>query len=283
MKPNGPHRYYRCHAVLPMHLRAEKLRCSQPAARADELDDLVWAEVVRHLRRPELMVRACTDIANDNDPRSGAGRQLSELRGQLRRLVDAYQAGAIALADLETRQRPLNERMAELEWIAAQEQNQRFTRADLKKRVEEFSRKVTARLEEMSFAERQELLRLVLDRVVITEARVELSFKIPLPAKECQSRRLGSGGLRSRCLHARETGLHHTAGPAAGVAVVDLGGEHLGQIGPVGVALAGGHLGQAGGLVAHGGLVQDPTGGADGGLGGSVGEPVHRATPSSSS
>ena len=39
-----------------MHLRAEKLRCSQPPARADEL---VRNEVIRHLHHPELILRAC--------------------------------------------------------------------------------------------------------------------------------------------------------------------------------------------------------------------------------
>ncbi len=56
-------RYYRCDSVLPMHLREDRLRCSQPSARADELDELVWAEVVRHLRRPELILQACSVAA----------------------------------------------------------------------------------------------------------------------------------------------------------------------------------------------------------------------------
>jgi hypothetical protein len=48
-----------------MHLRAEKLRCSQPSARADELDELVWEEVLRHLQKPELIVQACTGAPAD--------------------------------------------------------------------------------------------------------------------------------------------------------------------------------------------------------------------------
>jgi hypothetical protein len=46
-----------------MRLRAEKLRCSQPSARADELDELVWNEVTRHLHHPELILRACATPA----------------------------------------------------------------------------------------------------------------------------------------------------------------------------------------------------------------------------
>jgi site-specific DNA recombinase len=197
-KPNGPNRYYRCDSILPMHLRAQKLRCSQPSARADELDELVWAEVVRHLSRPELMVQACTGTTAENGAASSATRQLAGLRAQQRRLVDAYQAGAIVLADLECRQRPLAARVAELERAAALEQDRRATREELDRCISDFSAKVSAGLAEMTFAQRQELVRLVLDQVVITEGRVEILFKIPVLMKECQRQPLGASGLRSQ-------------------------------------------------------------------------------------
>ena len=42
-------RYYACRHPMPLHVRPERFRCTQPASRADELDELVWQEVVRHL------------------------------------------------------------------------------------------------------------------------------------------------------------------------------------------------------------------------------------------
>jgi site-specific DNA recombinase len=193
-------RYYGCnHSLLPMHLREERLRCSQPSARADELDELVWAEVVRHLRRPELILQACAAPAGPGTG-SGARRQLAGLRTQQRRLLDAYQAGAIALDDLESRQRPLADRVAELERVAALEQGHRTTRADLEGRVNDFSQEVTARLQDMTFSQRQELVRLVLEKVVVIDCRIELFFKIPLLAKECQRRPSEVSALRSRRL-----------------------------------------------------------------------------------
>jgi len=191
-------RYYRCQAVLPMHLREEKLRCSQPAARADELDELVWAEVVRHLRHPELIARACMQTPDDATPVTE--HQLAELQSQQRRLVDAYQAGAITLDDLEARRRPLADRIGELELTTRDGHERRMTRAELIRRIDEFADQITERLDTMTFAQRQELLRTVLDRVVLTEQRVELRFKIPLPThpKEGRSRRSRlSSGLRS--------------------------------------------------------------------------------------
>jgi site-specific DNA recombinase len=205
-------RYYRCNSLLPMHLREDRLRCSQPSARADELDQVVWAEVVRHLRRPELILQACTAPAGPSTG-SGARRQLAGLRTQQRRLLDAYQAGAIALDDLESRQRALADRVAELERVVALEQSHRTTRADLEGRVSDFSQEVTAGLEDMTFSQRQALLRLVLEKVVVTDCRVELFFKIPLLAKECQRRPSEVSGLRSRCLTV--AGVHPLGTPLA--------------------------------------------------------------------
>jgi site-specific DNA recombinase len=251
MKPNGPQRYYRCDHVLPMHLRAENLRCSQPSARADELDQLVWAEVVRHMRRPELLVQACTGTADDGGNGSGARRQLAEVRTQHRRLLDAYQAGAIGLADFEARQRPLQERATELERSAALDQDHRATRAELERHISAFSQKVSDRLDEMTFAERQELLRLVLDKVVVTEIRVELFFKIPLAAKEYQSRRLDGGRLRSRCLFDREVGRLQPGGGVGGVPSADLSLDEAGQEVLGRPALGLGREHQLGGEAAH--------------------------------
>ena len=220
LKPNGPQRYYRCDSVLPLHLRAEKLRCSQPSARADELDAVVWAEVVRHLRQPDLMVQACTELPGGlNGTGDGTSRQLRELRAQQRRLLDAYQAGAVGLAELEARQRPLADRVAELERAAVVEQSQRATRAEIDERVNDFSRKLTAGLDEMSFAQRRELVRMVLEKVVVTEARVELFFKIPLPQDPKEGRSQPSrltSRLRSRCLVGWEPGSFHPALPSVG-------------------------------------------------------------------
>ena len=81
----------------------------------------------------------------------------------------------------------------------------------------------------------------------------------------------GGGGGQVEVLQAfdaGEAGLEQTAGPPSAVALVDLGGEHLGQIGPMSQAFFGCGVGQRPGLGAHGGQMQHPTGGADGGLGG---------------
>jgi len=195
-KDNGSeYLYYRCPTGLPKHL-VDKPQCAWPCVRADELDELVWNEVVRRLRHPELIVVACSMPLEENLI-TDARRQLRDLRSQEQRLVDAYQAGAISLGDLESRRQPLGERIHELEEVLTGA-GRRPHGVDLKLRVETFSRTVAEGMAAMTFAQKQQLVRTVVEKVVVYGDRVELCFKIPIPpsSKECQRRRAVSGQLR---------------------------------------------------------------------------------------
>jgi len=83
-------------------------------------------------------------------------------------------------------------------------------------------------------------------------------------------------------LESWEAGFGDPSGAAAFAAVVDLGGEDLGEEHQVGLALPGGDLGQPGCLGADGGQPQFVGGGADRGLGGLVAACAHRSLPVSS-
>jgi hypothetical protein len=76
-------------------------------------------------------------------------------------------------------------------------------------------------------------------------------------------------------LEAGEAGFGDAAGAAPGGAVVEFGGEDLGEVGQVGGAFPGGDLGQPGSLVADGGQLELAGGDADRGLGGGVGHGGH--------
>ncbi|MGH9279654.1 MAG: recombinase family protein [Acidimicrobiales bacterium] len=223
--------YYCCTGTLPLHLREERLRCTQPSARADELDQLVWDEVTRHLLHPELILKACAAPITDQAPPPDG--QLGELRAQRQRLLDAYQCCAITLTELEARRRPLEDRIGELDQSSRSTRHRNLTKADLKHRITSFAQQVADRLETMPFAERQQLLRTVLEDVVLTEQCVELNFKIPVPpaTKEGRSHRSPmSDRLRSlhqarraRAIRPRRRRTVHRLRPASALGLVPHG------------------------------------------------------------
>lgn len=205
-RKNGVHHYYACRHPLPMHLRPEHKRCRQPASRVDELDQAVWDEVVRHLQNPDLIAQASIDQLRSEAPADTKliTSQLAELKQQHRRLLDAYQAGAITLPALQSRQQLLLDRIAELELQLGATGSRALSHADAAARITAFAHETASRLEAMTFAQRQQLLRTILEKVVVTGDRVELFFKIPLPPppqpKGPSSTRRDGGGLRSRHL-----------------------------------------------------------------------------------
>jgi hypothetical protein len=81
-------------------------------------------------------------------------------------------------------------------------------------------------------------------------------------------------------LGAREAGLGDAPLPATGVALLELGGEDLGEEGPVRQAVPGGGLGETGVLGPHGGQPQRPAGAIDGQRRGLLGDRrAHREAP----
>jgi hypothetical protein len=80
-------------------------------------------------------------------------------------------------------------------------------------------------------------------------------------------------------LDPRESGFGDAAGPAAAGAIVDLGGQDLGEIAQVGVAFADGDLREPGGVGADGRQLELAGGRADRGQRRGVGHAGHRVLP----
>ena len=192
-KGRGPgfNRYYRCRHTD----RQETLTpCSAPYLRAQELDDLVWAEVGRLLTHPEVLRQSMRDGATVSEESAGVQtqlaivqRQLATARQERTRLMDAYQAGLLELPDLQRRLEGLDlraqqwatevDRLTQLQQAAAGEE-------DLLHRLDTLAERVRSQLEQLDFAGRQALLREVLDRIEVSLEEMTLYFAIPLPPED---------------------------------------------------------------------------------------------------
>jgi site-specific DNA recombinase len=110
--------------------------------------------------------------------------QIKFANRELSRLLHAYQSGVIELAELQKRRQLVNsklemlQRERELLEKTAVEQKKAV---DLKASLEEFANLISSNLKHMSFENKQKLLRLVLDKVVIKDWRVDVHYNLPLP------------------------------------------------------------------------------------------------------
>lgn len=100
-----------------------------------------------------------------------------------RRLVDLYQAGLIELIELQRRAKDIDVRHAgvvtERDWLAAQRAELASDNL-LRQRVSYFARRTLAALDARDFDQRQKLLRLVIEQVLVTGSHIEIRYPSPL-------------------------------------------------------------------------------------------------------
>lgn len=100
------------------------------------------------------------------------------------RLLDAYQAGLLELEELTRRTSALAARRAELtrEKQTLSRRSAELTAQNrMRRRLAGFSDRIAASLDDLDFAGRRRLVRLVVEKVTVTAWRVEIHLKIPLP------------------------------------------------------------------------------------------------------
>jgi site-specific DNA recombinase len=182
--------YYRCSSNAGY--RAENPPCRPSYVDAASLDELVFEQVRRYLLDPRLLVKAHRDLAVA-DPDAigtlagqveGARRRLAGTKGERRRLLDAWQAGFLEKEEFTDRAAKVDQRIAELAADLKTIEKEQASRGGVRRvvaRISEFTRSVEDRLDTMTFAERQALVREVIEEAVLERGELHLHFKVPLP------------------------------------------------------------------------------------------------------
>jgi len=177
---------YVCSDRYPRH---EPWACDGRSVMAREVEGPIWEYVKKLLSDPELLKARYEegrgDPAVDDEEereRERIGRKLGALDREVGRLIDAYQAEVIDLPELKERRerieehgRMLKRRLSEIGAKRAQrEQEIRLLRG-----LEQFSLSVQEALEDPSFETKQQVLRLVVDRIVVEGDKVVIHHVVP--------------------------------------------------------------------------------------------------------
>ena len=184
----GGYRYYLCRG------RTDPLRAAQGSAAPP-------ATSRRAARRAGLgrPVRAA-DRPRPGHPRAGPGRggawlpqelqarqqavahALGQLDRQQQRLLDAYLAEVVGLAELQRKRQDLDRRRATL---AAQQRQldavagQRLELQAVADGIEAFCQTIRAGLATATFEQRRQLAELLIDRVIVTDGEAEIRYVLP--------------------------------------------------------------------------------------------------------
>ena len=183
--------YYGCVRATSGFLKQE--RCGQRRIRADVLDELVWEDVSTRLQNPALVLDAYQDHQTRRDSSTDEGatekddrikEQIKVANRELSRLLDAYQGGALELPELQKRRQLVQ---AKIELLNREQDVLRKMAAEHKSAIDinasltEFAALVSGSLTRISFENKQKLLRIALDKVVVNDWRVDVHYNIPLP------------------------------------------------------------------------------------------------------
>jgi len=182
-------KYYRClGSDRYRHLRGPA--CSCRPIRQDYLDDLVWQELLRLLRTPQLiqaeLERRRTESLNSSpvqQRQEQVRRELTRLSQQMDKLLDAYQEGLMTLADLRKRSPEIKKKIGALE---KEQQNLNLRAVEDKRWIELSNSMATflARLNEgaqkMTPAEKQKVLRTMVKQITVGKDLISIHHSIPV-------------------------------------------------------------------------------------------------------
>jgi site-specific DNA recombinase len=184
------HHYYRCSGADSFR-RPEGRVCAARPVRLEEIDELVWAQVLALLENPELIkaeierrLQALRAEHPASHRRDGLDRDLTRAQSALRRLIDGYQEQLITLEELRARTPELRKRettlRAELDALDAQLHDAE-TYLKLTETLDAFRARLSANAEQLTIEQRQEIVRLVVREVVLGDDDVTVRHSIPVP------------------------------------------------------------------------------------------------------
>jgi site-specific DNA recombinase len=182
------HHYYVC-TKYSMPIRGNA-RCTNARLLVAGADEIVWTTVRDLLLDNDAVVeqlrlwlaRATADPSSDDRLKQTAAR-LEELYRQRGRLIDAYQSGALDLDDFRSRKTVVEEGIIAVEHERAELQAWDARRERAARQVvsaEAIVAQLRTRLADADFKTRQAILRLVVEKVVVTGYRLEIHLALPV-------------------------------------------------------------------------------------------------------
>jgi len=214
--------YYRC-------LGSDNYRypngrvCHNKPIRQDYLDQTVWKQVLQILENPELIraeIQRRIKENQDSHPakrkKEGLNKELIRVQKGIEKLLDAYQEGLLQIEELRNRMPELRKReealLSELQSMeAAAADKQTFLR--LVHNIEDFLSHLRTAADTLSITERQKILRLVVNEILVGQDTLKIKHSIPVPAPINPKRSSKSSEMPSYLLR---SGSHDTTLRGAG-------------------------------------------------------------------
>jgi site-specific DNA recombinase len=181
--------YYTCAGRSHPVLSSREERCRARLIPMRQLDEVVWNDVCAVLRHPETLALALARAQQGawlpqelQARRTNLRKAQHRLTQQIERLTTAYLEQILSLDEYRRRRQDLETRVAALAQQAAQLDVQVDRQAELTQataHMTTFCQRVSASLDTATFAQKRQLIELLIDRIVVTNGHVEIRYVIP--------------------------------------------------------------------------------------------------------
>jgi site-specific DNA recombinase len=194
--------YYRC-AGQDGYRWTKGRVCSAHPIRVEALDDLVWEQTLRLLEQPELVLREYSSRVQKKQRQQSEfkallakkKRESKQLELEKERLLDLYQSGRIALAEIEPRLKSLRTKIKKVQdecVLLEKEEKEENHRLQLIEQFADFTHRMKANLATLSFEERRQIVRLLVEEVTVNTQKEEINVRHILPLDQKCPLRKGS-------------------------------------------------------------------------------------------
>jgi len=183
---NKRYLYYRCAGVFLSKYYDAKL-CDNKSVRADMLETAVWEEVKELLKNPSRLLeeyqRRLTENKMDsfNHVEKSMANQIEKLTRGISNIIDSYTQDLINKEEFEPRIKSMRQKLKILEEQKENINIQKNYSAELRliiTNLEKFSSYVEGELENIEWAKKRDIIRLLVKRVEIDQEDVTVVFKV---------------------------------------------------------------------------------------------------------
>jgi len=202
-KGKFPYGYYRCVGSDAYRFEGGRI-CQNPQVRVEQLDGYVWDSVRQVMQDPTRVLEEWTrrgahdgTLAELNTQREEAKHILTAQEQILRRLRDAYEAGALDLDDLVARSERVRGRIRHAQEELKKAETMLAQTVELKAvvaRLKDFAEHVGDGLEQLGWYQQRQLIRTLVARVEIDEGGATVVYRVPTSGGSPHGPQ-GSGGI----------------------------------------------------------------------------------------
>jgi site-specific DNA recombinase len=181
-----PYAYYRCIGTDAYRFGGKRV-CEYGPVRTDKLEEAVWVDACELLRHPKVLRKEYERrlaAPSDSDSLASIKKQLATSKRSVERLIDAYSDGVLDRAEFDPRLKRARERLSKHEQQLHELESESREQSTLREALsclDSFCESIEANLEGADWRLRREILRTLIDKIVIEADQVRIVYRINFP------------------------------------------------------------------------------------------------------